>query len=94
MNGICTYDFSLDKNRVLGGSMGYKEIAPGIWGMAAGDSNGDGNINDTDRQNNWNATAGIRGYTLFDFSMDSQLDNKDKNELWYPNLEFHSQVPY
>ena len=33
MNGICTYDFSLDKNQVLGGSMGYKKLPPesGVW---------------------------------------------------------------
>lgn len=91
--GNCYYDFSLGANQALGGNLGHKEIAPGIWGMIAGDGNGDGAIDGTDKQNYWNATAGINGYFSSDFSMDSQIDNKDKNDLWYPNQGSSTQVP-
>jgi hypothetical protein len=93
INGAANYDFSSGEFQALGGSAGQKQLAPGIWGMIAGDGNGDGNINDTDRQNYWAANAGTRGYVSSDFSLDSQINNKDKNDFWYPNRGTTTQVP-
>ncbi len=93
ISGNGNYDFSSGEFQVLGGSDGHKELAPGVWGMIAGDSNGDGNINDMDKQNYWDLNVGRRGYFPSDFSMDSQIDNKDKNEFWDPNYGFITWVP-
>jgi len=93
VNGICFYNFSSGENQVLGGNLGHKEIAPGIWGMIAGDANSDGNIGIEDKQVYWNPNAGFKVYLTSDFSMDSQINNKDKSDLWYPNQGFNSQVP-
>jgi hypothetical protein len=91
--GNCIYNFTIAANQALGGNLGHKEIAPGIWGMRAGDGNSDGEINNTDKFDFWNTNAGKWGYISSDFSMDSQIDNKDKDDLWYPNQGYNSFVP-
>ncbi len=40
--GTVAYDFSSGEFQVLGGSLGQKELVPGIWGMISGDGNADG----------------------------------------------------
>jgi len=91
--GNCYYDYSTGESQVLGSNLGHKEIAPGIWGMIAGDANSDGLINNTDKDVNWNSDTGLSGYLSTDSSMDSHVNNKDKNEFWYTNQGFVSQVP-
>jgi len=91
--GNCYYNFSLNENQVLGGNQGHKALAPGIWGMIAGDANSDGHIDSVDKQFYWQADSGIEGYNSADFSLDSQIDNQDKNEFLYPNQGFASRVP-
>jgi hypothetical protein len=87
------YDFSTGEFKVLGASLGHKELSAGIWGLAAGDSNGDGNINDLDKQNSWGQNVGTRGYLPADFSFDAQIGNIDKNDFWNLNFGFISRVP-
>jgi hypothetical protein len=87
------YDFSSGENKVYGGSLGHKEISPGIWGLFSGDSNGDGAIDVLDKQNEWEPLVGSLGYLSSDFSLDSQVDNKDKNDFWKANFGFVSQIP-
>lgn len=93
INGNGSYNFSSGEFKVLEGSLGHKEFSSGIWGLTAGDSNGDGEINELDKQNNWEQEAGTFGYLNADFSMDSQNDNKDKNDFWNLNIGFKSRVP-
>jgi hypothetical protein len=87
------YDFSSEESKVLGGSLGHKQISPGIWGLSSGDSNADGAIDVLDKQNEWAQMVGLLGYLSSDFSLDSQVDNKDKNDFWKANFGFMSQVP-
>ena len=89
--GIYTYDFSNDENQVYNGASGHKDLG-GLWGMFAGDGNSDGLINSTDK-NIWSAEAGAFGYFTFDYDLDSQTDNPDKNDVWFINLGKESQVP-
>jgi hypothetical protein len=93
LNGNGIYDFSSAESKVLGGSLGHKELSSGIWGLAAGDSNGDGNIDEMDKQNEWAQHTGTWGYLLSDFSFDSQIDNFDKNDFWNLNFGFIGRVP-
>jgi hypothetical protein len=37
--------------------------------------------------------AGTTGYQMGDYNMDTQVDNKDKNDVWYPNNGSGTQVP-
>ena len=92
-NGNGTYDFSSAESQVWEGILGHKELSSGIWGLAAGDSNGDGNINEQDKQDEWNPNTGTWGYLPSDFSFDSQIDNLDKNDFWNLNLGFIGRVP-
>lgn len=57
--------------------------------------NGDANriINMTDKTGIWSPNAGKTGYLNADFNLDGQVDNRDKNEFWLPNLNKSSQVP-
>jgi len=91
---VMTYNFTSGSGQVYGGASGYKEVAPGVWGMASGDVNGDETINANDKVDGWatevGEPAGYQGSNLF---IDDQVNNQDKNEMWAPNSGMSSQVP-
>lgn len=91
-SGVYNYDFSISENQVLGGASGYKELSPGVWGMVGGDANGDGVINELDVDSSWKNEAGTRAYHPSDFSLDSQINNRDKNDIWLPNTGSATQI--
>ena len=93
VDGIYSYDFTNDANKALGGSLALKDMGGGWFGMIAGDSNADGEINDSDIENNWPDQAGKEGYFSVDFNMNSQVNNPDKNEFWRINTGYFSQLP-
>jgi dienelactone hydrolase len=88
---IYSYDFTISAGQAY--NNGQKEIAPGIWGMFAGDADGSGVIDENDKNLFWNLQAGQNGYDAGDFNLDTQMDNRDKDDYWNPNLEVSSQVP-
>jgi hypothetical protein len=90
---IHTYDFTSGETQVYGGSLGHKEITSGVWGMCGGDGNGDGTINNGDKINLWDNQTGTKGYILSDYTMDSQSNNLDKNDIWFKNVGVDSKVP-
>jgi hypothetical protein len=91
--GVYAYDFSTALDRVHEGALGgYKELAPGTYGMVAGDANADGLVNDMDKDDHWELEVGNDGYLNSDFGLDSQVDNADKNDIWLPNTGDGSQV--
>jgi hypothetical protein len=87
------YDFTLGSGQVYGGAVGYKELAPGVWGMLSGNGNGDGQTNNADKVDVWNVQAGLSGYRAGDLNLSGQVDNVDKVEFWRPNSGLGSQVP-
>jgi hypothetical protein len=91
--GIYTYDFTNSSSKAYGGTAAQKQLATGIWGMVAGDGNGDKFINITDKSTVWGTSVGNVGYRSGDFNMNSQVNNQDKNEKWLINLTYQSQVP-
>jgi hypothetical protein len=91
-NNLFSYDFTSDSSQVYGGTQGCKEIAPGIWGMAAGDANGDGEITIQDKLL-WEAETGTMGYKPSDFDMNEHVDNKDKNNFFIHNVNMNSFIP-
>jgi len=72
---------------------GQKEIAPGIYGMAGGDSNADGIVDDSDKDLNWSLDAGNAGYFSSDLNLDGQVNNPDKTGVWFQNLNMEAQLP-
>ena len=91
--GIYEYDFTASGSQVYGGTDGYKEIAPGIWGMISGDGNSDGIVNLNDKYESWLNQSGQSGYKTADFDMGGKVDNRDKNEKWLENINMQSLVP-
>ena len=89
--GIYSYDFTTGTGQAYNG--GQKEIAPGVWGMFAGDMDASGLIDQSDKNSVWNTDVGKTGYRVGDADLSSQIENKDKNDFWLPNLGTSSQVP-
>jgi hypothetical protein len=90
--GIYAYDFSTSIDQAYGGALGYKLIDTGVYGMAGGDANGDGEIDATDKAM-WTAEAGTQGYKATDYNLDTQVGNPDKNKALVENQELSSQAP-
>ena len=91
--GFYNYDFSVSSGQIYQGISGSKELSTGIWGMIAGDSDANGTVELADKTNDWNPTAGKRGYLFPDLNLDGQSDNLDKDNYWLPNNGKGSQVP-
>jgi plastocyanin len=87
------YDFTTGPVKFYDGSAGSKELSTGIWGMIAGDSNGDNVVNSLDKVNAWEIEAGHAGYIGSDLSLESQADNSDKTGFWESNLGKSSSIP-
>ncbi|MBN3035330.1 MAG: hypothetical protein JW861_07065, partial [Bacteroidales bacterium] len=92
-SGSYSYDFSLGSGQVYGGTLGYKEIGNGYWGLVGGDGNADSQVNNLDKVDVWSPVAGTSGYLAGDFSLDGQANNADKNDIWAPNTGLGGQVP-
>jgi hypothetical protein len=89
-SGTVNYDFTTGSDKFFetfpGSGIGFKEIEPGVWGMAAGDINADGTVNLADKTpSGWKVDAGKKGYIGADLNMNTQVSNKDKNDFWVPN---------
>lgn len=91
--GIYHYDFTNSVSQVYGGEAGYKLIAPGIYGMAGGDSDANGSV-EIDDKIFWGTGCGNPGYLQQDLNLDGQVKNQDKNDIWILNNENKSsQIP-
>ena len=86
-----SYDFTTGPGQAY--LAGQKDLGGGIYGMIGGDGQPDGIIFGPDIFNLWSIEAGTAGYLMGDFNMDTQVDNKDKNDIWYPNNGAGTQVP-
>jgi PKD repeat protein len=89
--GVYSYDFTIGAGQAY--NNGQKEIAPGIWGMIAGDADASGIVDSGDKSILWVTQAGLNGYNSFDLNLDSETENPDKDDFWLPNIGEESQVP-
>lgn len=76
LGGIHLYDFTPSAGQAYGNNQ--NNLGSGIFGMMAADMNADGIINEDDL-NIWKQKAGQQNYLMEDANLDSQVDNKDKN---------------
>ena len=90
---IYNYDFSTGAGQALGNADGHKDLGSSVWGMFSGNSDGDSNVDDNDKDINWINEVGLSGYLSSDSNRDSQSNNIDKNESWFPNWGKGSFVP-
>ena len=91
-DGVYTYDFSTPGN-IYGSNTGYAELEPGVLGMAGGDGNANGIVNDEDKNSFWSIFVGTRGYLSGDYNLNGDINNPDKNDIWLNNQNKVSQVP-
>jgi len=87
------FNFTSGAGQVYGGSNGHLELEEGVWGMASGDGDGDGQVTNADKNEVWRPQSGFSGYYFGDFNRDGQVNNSDKIDFWEPNGGFGSQVP-
>ncbi|MEM1057562.1 MAG: hypothetical protein AAGI52_18750, partial [Bacteroidota bacterium] len=85
------FDFSLSPSLVFGG--GVKELVPTVYGLYAGDGDGDGSVLAPDRQSVWLPLVGQVGYLVGDFNLDGSVLADDRQVLWLPNVGVQSTVP-
>lgn len=90
--GVYSYDFTTSAAQAYGGLLAQKESALGIWMMVAGDGDGNGQVNNLDKNDVWAVQAGQSGYLAGDFDMNGQVNNGDKNDLWIINGGRSSQI--
>ena len=89
--GQYIYDFSTSIDQAYGGGSGYKMIAPGIYGMVSGDSDGDGSAFTTDF-NAWASEFGNDNlYHNADLDLDGAVFTSDFNK-WAGNFGFDNPV--
>jgi hypothetical protein len=87
------YDFTTGSGQYYGGVSAANEIETGVWGMIAGDGNGNGQVQNNDSEDIWKPDNGLSGYRNSDFNMNGQVQNNDNEDYWKPNNGKGSQVP-
>ena len=83
------------KDNVFSEANAVKELEadPDIYGMYAGDANGDGRIRSSDKNDYWRPQLLTSGYKSGDFNLDGKVRSSDKNDYWRPNVLMSTQVP-
>lgn len=77
-----TYDFTTgDGSQFYGDSTAAVEVAPGVWAMIAGDTDGSGVIDAADRSSTWN-DRNQSGYLNSDVNMSGVTDAADRSTTW------------
>jgi uncharacterized protein (TIGR02145 family) len=90
-NGVYSWDFTQDAAMAFGN--GQKHLGNGLYGLMGGDGDGNGQIQNQDKNNVWNPQAGQSGYLAGDFDLNGQVQNQDKNNQWNTNSGNASQMP-
>ena len=84
-NQFVSYDFTPDADRYYGGANGTVELESNVWGMIAGDADGDGEILEVDALI-YDTQTNTIGYRRADFNLDGVISNEDRDILWSNNL--------
>ncbi len=93
-NAGSLYNFASAQSQAYGTNP--MAILPGgVYGMISGDGNGDGAINDADREMVWRVQNGTAWeYNKFsDFDLDGGIDSQDLNFFWKVNKGSATQMP-
>jgi hypothetical protein len=90
-NGIYTYDFSHNAYQAYGIST-MKNMEDENYALYGGDLNADGKIDEADYML-WSDSVGFNGYKALDGNLDGEINNQDKNDIWWPNQGEEDQLP-
>lgn len=83
--GTMSLDLTSDSAIVEGGTNGIKDMGDGSFAIFAGDFNGDGQVQNTDK-NAVEPLRGISGYEDADIDMNGEVQNSDINNILNPNI--------
>ncbi|MFC1568945.1 hypothetical protein ACFL4L_01805 [bacterium] len=87
------YNFTDNSDKYYGGINGVKELETGVWGMIAGDANGNGEVQVDDNSDYWWQQVGTGGYKSGDFNVNGEVQVDDQADYWWQNVGRGSQVP-
>lgn len=90
-SGIYSFDFTAAVDNAHLSSQ--KNLGSGKFGLIAGDLNADGYINIDDLSDSWSFEVGKKGYLPSDIDFNTEIDNKDKNNMILDNLGSQSGLP-
>jgi len=85
------YDFTTGTDKYFGSDA--KQLEASLWGMYTGDANGNGQVQNDDKNIEWQSEVGLAGYKGSDFNLNGQVQNDDKNIYWNGNVGKGTQVP-
>ena len=88
---VYTYDFTTASGQAYGINS-QKQLA-GQWVMMSGDCDANRTVEIEDIEPDWSTNAGNEGYSPVDLNLDKQIDNQDKDNFWFPNMDEDSNVP-
>lgn len=89
--GNFIYDFTFELTQAY--LDGQKDLGGDNFGMIGGNSDGNGIVDENDKDSYWSIDAGNNGYFGSDLNLDGQVNNPDKADLWEENLNLDSKVP-
>lgn len=88
--GIYSYNFTTAAEQAYGDNQ--SDLGNGYYGLIAADMNADGTINHDDLLL-WEQQSGAQGYLVEDADLSTQVNNVDKNDLWYQNRNEEQIIP-
>jgi hypothetical protein len=86
------YDFTTSMNSAYG-TNSLIHLGNNLYGLYAGDGNGNGNINNTDLNAIWKKENGKVGYKSGDFDLNGGVNIMDKNSYWQINKGKTTNIP-
>jgi hypothetical protein len=86
------YDFTTSQHKAYGNEP-MKLLDNNVYGLFSADGNGNGVINNSDKNSVWKKENGKFGYHKGDFDMNGGVNIADRNSKWNPNKGKNSQVP-
>jgi len=91
-NQTISHDFTAAADRYFGGSAGAIEVEPGVWAMAMGDADCDGEVLSVDQQISL-SHQGRAGYRRGDFNLNGAISSADIGVAWTANVGRVTCVP-
>jgi len=85
LSGTTTNLNFTDNSVMIFGTGALKLLTTGVYGMYAGDANGDGEINAVDNNLFWRVQNSQVGYKSADFNLDGEVNAVDRNNYWKVN---------
>lgn len=91
-NGAVEHDFTVSGAAYGGNSLAVKQIGSD-YAMIAGDGDGNGQVQTTDKSSVWIGETGQSGYKSADFDMNGFVQTNDKSSFYESNVGKATQVP-